>query len=266
MNTAQEHAPPAPYATRGNGATCRAVRPLLLALLLLGSAGCASVPAETDERSAYDPLEPLNRKVFAFNRATDRVLFRPIARGYDWLLPDPVKTGVGNFFDNLSAPIWVINHLLQGNPGDAARQTGRFLMNSTFGLAGILDPASQNGLARNRARFDQTFGKWGIPSGPYIVVPFLGPNTPRSGVGWYARFQTDIIWNRLDDNRSVRDKLVALEFVDLRYRLLRADRMMEDAPDPYIFMREAYRQRVEYEIRGEVALEEEFDFEFDDEP
>ena len=264
MNTEQEPGHPAPRAARGRGAARRTFRPLLLALLLLGATGCASVPAEQDEGSAYDPLEPLNRKVFAFNQATDRVLFRPIARGYDWLLPNPIKTGVGNFFDNLSAPIWVINHLLQGNPGEAARQTGRFLMNSTFGLGGILDPASQNGLAENKARFDQTFGKWGIPSGPYIVVPFLGPNTPRSGLAWYARFQTDIIWNRLDDNRSVRDKLVALEFIDLRYRLLRVDRMMEEAPDPYIFMREAYRQRVEYEIRGEVSLEEEFDFEFDD--
>lgn len=266
MNTEPGLSPPASHPARGLAGARRTARPLVLVLLLLGAAGCASVPAEQDDGSNYDPLEPLNRKVFAFNQATDRVLLRPIARGYDRVVPDPVKTGVGNFFDNLSAPIWVINHLLQGNPGEAARQTGRFLMNTTFGLGGVLDPASRNGLGESKARFDQTFGKWGIPSGPYLVVPFLGPNTPRSGLAWYARFQTDIIWNRLDDNRSVRDKLVALEFIDLRYRLLRVDRMMDEAPDPYIFMREAYRQRVEYEIRGEVSLEEEFDFEFDDDP
>jgi phospholipid-binding lipoprotein MlaA len=266
MNTEPGLSPPASHPARGLAGARRTARPLVLVLLLLGAAGCASVPAEQDDGSNYDPLEPLNRKVFAFNQATDRVLLRPIARGYDRVIPDPVKTGVGNFFDNLSAPIWVINHLLQGNPGEAARQTGRFLMNTTFGLGGVLDPASRNGLGESKARFDQTFGKWGIPSGPYLVVPFLGPNTPRSGLAWYARFQTDIIWNRLDDNRSVRDKLVALEFIDLRYRLLRVDRMMDEAPDPYIFMREAYRQRVEYEIRGEVSLEEEFDFEFDDDP
>jgi phospholipid-binding lipoprotein MlaA len=266
MNTEPGLSPPASHPAHGLAGARRTARPLVLVLLLLGAAGCASVPAEQDDGSNYDPLEPLNRKVFAFNQATDRVLLRPIARGYDRVIPDPVKTGVGNFFDNLSAPIWVINHLLQGNPGEAARQTGRFLMNTTFGLGGVLDPASRNGLGESKARFDQTFGKWGIPSGPYLVVPFLGPNTPRSGLAWYARFQTDIIWNRLDDNRSVRDKLVALEFIDLRYRLLRVDRMMDEAPDPYIFMREAYRQRVEYEIRGEVSLEEEFDFEFDDDP
>jgi phospholipid-binding lipoprotein MlaA len=266
MNTEQGLTPPAHDPARGRKAVCRAARPLLLALLLLGSAGCATVPAEQDEASAYDPFEPLNRKVFAFNRATDRVLLRPLARGYDRLLPDPVKTGIGNFFDNLSAPIWVLNHLLQGNPGEAARQTGRFLMNSTFGLAGILDPASRNGLPESTARFDQTFGKWGIPSGPYIMVPFLGPNTPRSAVGWYARFQTDVIWNRLEDNRSLRDKLTVLQFVELRHRLLRFDRMMDEAPDPYIFMRESYRQRIEFEIRGEVSLEDEFDFEFEDDP
>lgn len=264
MNMDQGLSPPAPAPARGHGPVRRLGRPLLLALLLLGATGCASVPADPEEAgSAYDPLEPLNRKVFAFNRAADRVLLRPLARGYDRVVPSPVKTGVSNFFDNLSAPIWVINHLLQGNPGDAARQSGRFLMNSTFGLGGVLDPASRNGLAENKANFNQTFGKWGIPSGPYLMVPFLGPNTPRSGLAWYARFQTDVIWNRLDDNRSVRDKLVALEFVDLRYRLLRFDRMLDEAPDPYILMRESYRQRVEFEIRGEASLEEEFEFDDD---
>ena len=264
MNSTLGLPPSARETARGRRAPWRAARPLLLALLLLGATGCASVPAEQDEASAYDPFEPLNRKVFAFNRAADRVVLRPIARGYDRVVPDPVKTGVSNFFDNLSTPIWVLNHLLQGNPGDAAHQTGRFLMNSTFGLAGLLDPASSNGLPQNTARFDQTFGRWGIPSGPFLMVPLLGPNTPRSLVGWYARSQTDVIWNRLDDNRSVRDKLMVLQFIDLRYGLLRFDRMIDEAPDPYIFVRESYRQRMEFEVRGEVGLEEEF--EFDDDP
>lgn len=219
------------------------------------------MPADKDEGSSYDPFEPVNRKVFAFNRAVDRAVLRPVARGYDRVVPGPVKTGVSNFFDNLSTPIWVLNHLLQGEFAHAGRQTGRFLMNSTFGLAGVLDPAERNNLPENSARFDQTFGKWGIPSGPFLMVPFLGPNTPRSGLAWYARFQTDVVWNYLDDNRSVRDKLVVMEFIDLRYRLLQFDRMLDEAPDPYIFMRDAYRQRMEFEIRGETPLEE---FEFDD--
>ena len=241
--------------------TARRIAAGMLLLVFLG--GCATVPAGDDDGSAYDPFEPLNRKVFAFNRAADRVLLRPVARGYDRVVPGPVKTGVSNFFDNLSTPIWVLNHVLQGEFAEAGRQTGRFLMNSTFGLGGVLDPASRNELPETTARFDQTFGKWGIPSGPYLMVPFIGPNTPRSLAGWYARFQTDVVWNYLDDNRSLRDKLVALELVDQRYRLLQFDRMLDEAPDPYVFMREAYRQRSEFAVSGETPLE---DFDFDDDP
>lgn len=256
---------PAPTGARSAAsAPARAARrATLCTLLLVFLAGCATVPADDQDGSAFDPLEPLNRKVFAFNEVTDRVLIRPVARGYDRVVPDPVKTGVSNFFDNLSTPIWVLNHLLQGEFAHAGRQTGRFLMNSTFGLGGVLDPAERNGLPRNRARFDQTFGKWGVPSGPYLVVPFLGPNTPRSALGWYARFQTDVIWNYLDENRSLRDKLSVLQFIDLRYSLLPLDRMLDEAPDRYIFVREAFRQRMEFEISGETPLE---DFEFDDDP
>jgi phospholipid-binding lipoprotein MlaA len=254
-----------PRSVHHRSAWARAGRAAVAICVLVIASGCASTRTADDEAANFDPFEPVNRKVFAFNQAADRWVFRPIARGYDWILPAPVKTGVTNFFDNLSTPIWALNHLLQGQPGEAGRQVGRFLMNSTFGLGGVLDPASQNGLPEKTARFDQTFGKWGIPSGPYVVVPFIGPNTPRTGLAWYSRFQTDIVWNYLDNNRSVRDKLVVLEFVDLRYQLLRIDRMVDEAPDPYIFTREAFRQRMEFEVRGEVPLEDDFDFEFDDE-
>lgn len=244
-----------------------APRILLAVCALLLASGCASTRTADDPGSEFDPFEPVNRQVFAFNLVLDRWVFRPVARGYDRITPQPVKTGVTNFFDNLSTPIWALNHVLQGQPGEAGRQMGRFLMNSTFGLAGVLDPASMNGIAEKPARFDQTFGKWGIPAGPYLVLPVLGPNTPRTGLAWYARFQTDIVWNYLDNNRSVRDKLTVLQFIDLRHQLLRVDRMVDEAPDPYIFTREAFRQRMEFSVRGEVPLEEDFDFEFeDDEP
>jgi len=239
--------PPAPLITA-----------LLVALSLL--AGCASTPTEEDPGS-YDPFEPINRKVYTFNRAVDRALLRPVARGYDAVVPGPAKTAVTNVFDNISTPIWVLNHLLQGSFAEAGKQSVRFLLNSTVGLAGILDTTADSGLTKNPARFDQTFGKWGIPSGPYLMLPILGPNTPRSAVGWYARFQTDVIWNELEDERGLRDKLVVLEIIDQRYQLLRIDSMLERAPDPYIFVREAYKQRTEYAIRG--APEEEV-FEFDD--
>jgi phospholipid-binding lipoprotein MlaA len=237
----------------------------LVLLAVLNVAGCASLPGDDDARDPYDPFESLNRKVFAFNLAADRAILRPVARGYDAVVPRPVKSGVSNFFDNLSTPLWVLNHLLQGNVADAGRQGGRFLFNSTIGLLGLFDPADDAGLRKNSANFNQTLGKWGMPSGPYLMVPILGPNTPRSGLGWYARYHTDIVWNYLDDNRSLRDKLVALEIVDTRRQLLSFDRMLEQAPDPYIMLREAYRQRVEFEIRGEAGFEDDFDFnDFDD--
>ena len=101
--------------------------------------GCASTPRDPDARAPYDPLEPLNRQVFAFNQAADRVVLRPVARAYDYVTPRPVKSGVNNFFDNLTTPIWILNHLLQGQPGEAGKQTGRFVLNSTLGILGLWD-------------------------------------------------------------------------------------------------------------------------------
>jgi phospholipid-binding lipoprotein MlaA len=227
--------------------------------------GCASTPRDPDARAAHDPLEPLNRQVFAFNRAADRVILRPVARAYDYVTPRPVKSGVANFFDNLTTPIWALNHLLQGQPGEAGKQTGRFVLNSTLGVLGLWDFAGANGIEKNRATFDQTFGKWGAPPGPYLMLPFLGPSSVRGGVGIFARFQTDIVWNYLDDNRSVRDKLVVLEIIDARRQLLPLDRTIDQAPDPYIFVREAYRQRAEFAIRGAPDPDEDIGLDFEDE-
>ncbi|MFU8895434.1 MAG: VacJ family lipoprotein [Gammaproteobacteria bacterium] len=234
---------------------------LVVALL----SGCASTPREPDTRETYDPFEPLNRKVWAFNQAADRMVLRPIARGYDTVVPQPAKWGIANVFDNLSTPLWALNHLLQGDVLEAGKQTGRFVLNSTLGLLGIWDPAGDAGLQKDRASFDQTFGKWGIPSGPFVMLPFLGPSSVRGGVGIYARYETDIVWNRLDDNRSLRDKLVALEIIDTRRRLLPLDNMIERAPDSYIFVREAYRQRSEYSIRGPGRPDDDVSLDFEDE-
>lgn len=228
-------------------------------------AGCASTPRDPEARAPYDPFEPLNRQVFAFNQAADRMVLRPIAQGYDKITPRPVKSGVDNFFDNLTTPIWALNHLLQGSFAEAGRQMGRFLLNSTGGILGLFDVAGKGGIEEKRAQFDQTFGKWGAPPGPYLMLPLLGPSSVRGGVGIYARFQTDIVWNYLDDRRSIRDKLLVLEIVDTRRRLLPLDRMIQQAPDPYIFIREAYRQRSEFAIRGTPAGDDDVGLDFEDE-
>jgi phospholipid-binding lipoprotein MlaA len=243
----------------------RGARLALTAFLMLAVAGCASTPRDASARDPYDPFEPLNRQVWAFNQAADRALLRPIARGYDKVVPRPVKWSVANFFDNLGTPIWALNHLLQGNFADAGRQTGRFVLNSTLGLLGLWDPAGDNGLPRQPARFDQTFGKWGVPSGPFIMMPFLGPSSARGAAGMYARYQTDIVWNRLDDERSIRDKLVVLEIVDTRRRLLPLDSTIERAADSYIFVREAYRQRAEFAIDGPGKPDDDISLDFEDE-
>jgi phospholipid-binding lipoprotein MlaA len=239
---------------------------LVLALLALSMlAGCAST-RDPEARDPYDPFEPLNRKIFAFNMAGDRLLLRPLVRGYDNVVPRPVINGIANFFDNLATPIWALNHLLQGNPAEAGRQTGRFVLNSTVGVLGFWDMAGSQGIAeKRRATFDQTFGKWGAPSGPYLMLPFLGPSSVRDSVGMYARYRTDVVWNYFDDNRSVRDKLVGMNVIDMRRRFLSLDRMIEQAPDPYIFVREAYRQRAEYDIRGLGGPDDDIGLDFEDE-
>lgn len=235
---------------------------LLLSALVLG--GCATTTEAKRERSDYDPLEGLNRAVFAFNMAADRAVLRPVTRGYDAVAPRPVKVGVANFMDNLGTPVWAFNHLLQGQFAHAGRQSLRFVMNSTIGLLGLLDPASHSGLARNSANFNQTFGKWGVPSGPYLMLPLLGPSSVRGGVAAYANYEASVMRRVFDDNRSVRDKLAVLAILDTRRRLLPLDRMIDEAPDPYILIREAYRQSVEFEIRGQGG-DDDIALDFEDE-
>lgn len=239
---------------------------LIIAMLLLGAAsGCATTPRDAPPGDGYDPFEPLNRKVWAFNLAADRAILKPVAQGYDKVVPRPVKWSVGNFFDNLGTPLWILNHVLQGQFADAGRQTGRFVINSTLGLLGIWDPAGDNGLPRKPANFDQTLGKWGVPPGPFIMMPLAGPSSARGAVGMYARYRTDVIWNSLDDERSVRDKLLVLEIIDGRYRLLPLDGTIARAPDSYIFVRDAYRQRAEFAIRGAGAADDDISLDFEDE-
>jgi phospholipid-binding lipoprotein MlaA len=238
----------------------------IVAVALVALGGCASQPRSADE-AAYDPLESVNRPIFAFNNALDKAIIRPLAKGYDTVAPGPVKTGVANFFDNLNTPIWALNHLLQGEFTEAAKQSGRFVMNTTLGLLGFIDAASDAGLEKKNANFNQTFGKWGFGPGPYLMLPLLGPSSARGLVATVARFQTDVTWNYFD--ASVRDKLIVMQIIDTRRRLLPLDRARAEAPDEYIFVREAYSDNVRFEIIGrpnrdddDISLD--FEDEFDD--
>lgn len=135
------------------------------------------------ETGVRDPIEPVNRRIFAGNRALDRVLLDPLARFYGWILPDPAKRAVRRVFDNLNLPVVIVNDLLQLEGRRAAEATGRFLLNSTFGLAGVFDPAHEAGLEAHHADFGQTLAKAGVGPGVYLVLPLFGPSTARDAVG-----------------------------------------------------------------------------------
>ncbi len=188
-----------------------------------------------------DPLETVNRGVFWFNEQADRFVIKPVAKGYDWLLPKPVKRGVSNVFDNLFTPVVAVSDLLQGNFQESAEDVGRFVVNSTVGVVGIFDVATGWGLEKRREDIGQAFGAWGIGSGPYLVLPILGPSSVRDGVGLIGNYflspQTYI------EDDGVRWGVTALGGIDTRYRLLDASTVLEQAAlDRYAFVRSSYAQ------------------------
>lgn len=219
-------------------------------------AGCAS--NEPLSGADYDPWEGVNRDIYAFNRTVDDYFLRPVAKGYDFVLPQFAQTGIGNFFDNLRAPTSALNNFLQGKPKRGFEDIARFLFNSTIGIGGLIDIASRGGLEENYEDIGQTLAVWGVPSGPYVVLPFFGPSTLRATPVRPVDLFLDPL--ALYDDTSVRDKLVVLRVIVLRDRLLEADRFLEDAEDEYIRVRESYLQNREYEIYdGNPPMEDLYD-------
>ncbi|SMF33664.1 phospholipid-binding lipoprotein MlaA [Alteromonadaceae bacterium Bs31] len=212
-----------------------------------------------------DSLESFNRAMFSFNMTLDRWFFRPLAVGYTKIAPQPVETGVDNFFSNLREIPKVLNDVLQWKWKQAGHDTGRFLLNSTVGVVGLFDVAKHAGLPESDSEdFGQTLAVWGVPQGPYIVVPFLGPYTLASGVAAPVDWVSHPLW--YVDSKTVAYSAVALEMVHLRSELLASEELMSG--DLYIFIRDAYLQRREFLINdgiveddfGDVGEDEEFDF------
>lgn len=212
-----------------------------MALLLgmaLGLGGCASGV----DRDPRDPLEGYNRAMYSFNESVDKAVLKPLARGYNFITPSPVNKGVTNFFNNLADVRSAINNLLQFKIGRAFSDVGRVAVNSTIGILGLIDVASNLDLPRYNEDFGQTLGVWGIDSGPYIVLPFFGPSSTRDGVGVVVDWFTDPVTYIEDD--VVRWGLRGLNVVDTRADLLNASRVLDQAAlDPYAFVRDAYLQR-----------------------
>jgi len=218
---------------------------VLVALLSLLTVGCASTQANV-KKDPRDPFERVNRVTFKFNDVLDRHIVRPVAVGYRKVTPDVMQTGITNFFTNLTQPRQIVNNVLQGKFKPALSDTGRFLLNSTLGVGGLFDPASDAGLARSDEDFGQTLGKWGVPSGPYVVIPFYGPSTIRDGIGSAADIFTDPI-NYVEEDK-IRYSVWAFDLLDTRARLLDADQALRGAFDPYAFLRNVYLQRRAYQV------------------
>ena len=224
--------------------------------------GCASAPG-ADPR---DPWEPYNRSMTRFNDAIDEAVMKPVATVYKEVLPRPVRTGVGNFFGNLGDVWSFVNNVLQAKPEGALHSFWRVVVNTTIGIGGLFDPATEMHLERHRKDFGQTLGWWGVPSGPYVVLPILGSSTLRDTAGLpvdsYGRPQGHIF-----DVRT-RNSLAVLQAVDTRARLLELGNMLEAAAlDSYTFRRDAYLQKRRNDIYdGNPPQDEErYDLEEDDE-
>ncbi len=208
----------------------------LLAVALLAS-GCASTNAPK-----ADPLEGMNRATFAFNDAVDKAVLKPVAQGYQFVTPGFVREGVSNAFNNVGDAAVAANNLLQGKPVDAASDVARLVVNSTLGILGLFDVASPMGLDKHNEDFGQTLGRWGMGSGPYLVIPFMGPSTFRDAIGrpvdGYAGYF------RYVKHVPTRNVLLATEVIAVRESLLNASKSLEEASlDRYQFLRDAYLQR-----------------------
>ena len=218
------------------------MRLALIGAVLVGFvlSGCATTG------NPKDPLEPLNRQVFAFNDTVDTYALQPVARGYVKIVPTFVRTGVGNVFSNLDDALIGVNNLLQGKPVRALGDLGRLVLNSSIGLFGVFDVATPFGLEKHDEDFGQTLGTWGIGSGPYLVLPFLGPSSLRDTSNLGALF--------LDPTSSisripVRNSVKGLKLIDARAQLLEAGQILDEAAlDKYVFMRDFYLQRRQSQV------------------
>jgi phospholipid-binding lipoprotein MlaA len=224
--------------------------------LLSVLAGCASVP--DSYRDPRDPWEPYNRSMHQFNSDFDTAFFRPVAEGYKFIMPEPLNRGVTNFFNNMRDFTSAINNLLQLKLSRAVTDVGRIAINSTVGLLGFVDVATNLDLPSYKEDFGQTLGYWGVAPGPYFVLPVLGPSSVRDGIAIVPDWYTQPV--ALIDDANARWGLAVLFAVDKRADLLGASKLLDTAAlDPYSFTRDAYFQRRRHDVYdGNPPREDDF--------
>jgi phospholipid-binding lipoprotein MlaA len=231
----------------------RSVRAVIAIGALAALSACVTLPPNSP-RSKADPLESWNRGVYRVNDKLDRAVAKPIAKGYVKVVPRPIRTGVSNVFANMRTPTVLVNDALQGKFHAAANDLGRFMCNTIFGLGGIFDPATRAGLDKNDEDFGQTLGKWGVPAGPFLELPLLGPSDLRDGPALVA----DVFTNpqKYIPNDWAKYSLYVVDVVDKRASLLSLDDTLSKVYDPYAFVRDAYLQRRAYLVSDGAVSDE----------
>lgn len=239
------------------------ILPLIFISLFLTA--CSTTPTQTEAISQEDPYENYNRKMYNFNMAFDEYVGQPVGKAYKTVTPQPVRTGIGNFFNNLKMPVNMLNNFLQGKGENGLKDFMRFSMNTVFGFAGFIDIATPAGLAYEKNDFGKTLYKWGAwENSNFIVLPILGASTPRELTGGI----TDYVWDPtyrylLDVNQQERNILFVTNLFNTYSEYMDLVETLKNAPDPYIFYRESYiqhRNNLLYEGKPPLPSYDEFDF------
>lgn len=221
-------------------------------------AGCASSGSYRAER-AEDPYESWNRGVYSFNEGVDAAILAPVSKGYRAITNKPIRSGVSNFLNNLGQPVVFLNSALQGKPNAAVDTFGRFIVNSTIGVAGIFDPATAFGIEEHDEDFGQTLGHWGVESGPFLMLPFVGPSNVRDLVGSGVDAALDPLnQSEFDGDMEFRVSRGAMGAVSTRERLDESLEILREQPEPYIALRRNYEQSREAAIRDGQEAEDPF--------
>lgn len=246
----------------GRPASCL---PGIVAMVAALLSGCASDKATRSEPKNPDPFEPFNRAMYKVNDVGDRYIAMPAVKAYQHATPSAFRIGMSHFLDNLRYPITIVNDFLQGKVHQGGADVARFAVNSTVGLFGLFDPAGEIGLGQHDEDFGQTLAVWGVPQGPYLVVPVFGPYTVTSAFGALVDTQTSPLVQLPQDGLAI--ALWGAYLVDTRYRLVGIDQEVRQAFDPYVFVRDAYLQNRRFKIYdGRVPEDEPLPDDEPDEP